>query len=102
MGIRGLSCIFPVPNIEKTAEYYVSKLGFRTVPYLECKETHTCLYRDDTEIILLQANTDSITPNRTLYGYGYDAYLYTENQELLEKEGGADEKLDKAEAARRK
>lgn len=25
-------------------------------------------------------------PNRTLYGYGYDAYLYTENQELLEKE----------------
>ena len=86
MGIRGLSCIFPVPNIEKTAEYYVSKLGFRAVPYLECKETHTCLYRDDTEIILLQANTDSITPNRTLYGYGYDAYLYTENQELLEKE----------------
>ena len=25
-------------------------------------------------------------PNRKLYGYGYDAYLYTENQELIEKE----------------
>ncbi len=24
--------------------------------------------------------------NRTLYGYGYDAYLYTGSQNLLEKE----------------
>ncbi|MBP1546894.1 MAG: glyoxalase, partial [Oscillospiraceae bacterium] len=33
-----------------------------------------------------QANTNNVLPNRTLYGYGYDAYLYTGNQELLEKE----------------
>ncbi|MBR4953807.1 MAG: glyoxalase, partial [Oscillospiraceae bacterium] len=45
-----------------------------------------CLYRDTVEIILLQANTDKVLPNRTLYGYGYDAYLYSDNQELLEKE----------------
>jgi len=37
------------------------------------------------EIILLQANTDRIQTNRELYGYGYDAYLYTDNQEKLEK-----------------
>ena len=86
MGIKGLSCIFPVPDIKKTAEFYVSKLGFRAVPYLECAEPHICLYRDDSEIILLQANTESITPNRTLYGYGFDAYLYTEDQAILEKE----------------
>lgn len=86
MRIRGLSCIFPVPEIQKTAEFYVSTLGFRAVPYLECKEPHICLYRDDAEIILLQAKTDSIMPNRMLYGYGYDAYLYVENQECLEKE----------------
>jgi catechol 2,3-dioxygenase-like lactoylglutathione lyase family enzyme len=86
MSLKGLSCIFPVPDIEKTAEYYVSKLGFRAVPYLECKEPHICLYREDAEIILLQANTASITPNRILYGYGYDAYLYTAAQESLEKE----------------
>lgn len=86
MSLRGLSCIFPVPDIKRTAEFYVSKLGFRAVGYLECKEPHICLYRDDVEIILLQSNTDKIQPNRTQYGYGYDAYLYTEHQEALAKE----------------
>ena len=85
MSLRGLSCIFPVPDMEKTAEFYTSKLGFRAVAYLECKEPHICLYRDDAEIILLKAAT-SVIPNRTLYGYGFDAYLYTAEQESLEKE----------------
>lgn len=86
MNIIGSSCIFPVPNIKKTSDFYVSKLDFRAVEYLECAEPHICLYKDNVEIILLQAiNTDKILPNRKLYGYGYDAYLYTENQELLEK-----------------
>lgn len=85
MSIRGLSCIFPVPDINATAEFYVRKLGFRAVEYLDCSEPHICLYRDDSEIILLQANS-SVTPNRILYGYGYDAYLYSGNQEELEKE----------------
>lgn len=86
MGIRGLSCIFPVPDIKKTAEYYVNKLGFRAVEYLDCKEPHICLYREGSTILLLQAYTDRVTPNRTLYGYGYDAYLYADNQEEMEKE----------------
>ena len=86
MSLRGLSCIFPVADIVKTTEFYELKLGFKAVRYMECSEPHICLYRDDAEIILLKANTDSVTPNRTLYGYGYDAYLYTANQELLEEE----------------
>ena len=86
MSIRGMSCIFSVPDIKRTAEYYVSKLGFRAVEYLDCKEPHICLYRDEVEIILLQANTNSVTPNRVLYGYGYDAYLYTDRQEALWRE----------------
>lgn len=61
MGIMGLSCIFPVPNIKKTAEFYVSKLEFSAVEYLECKEPHICLYKDSVEIILLQSNTDMAT-----------------------------------------
>ena len=85
MSIRGLSCIFPVLDIKKTTTFYKDKLGFRTVEYLDCKEPHICLYRDDCEIILLQASRD-VLPNRTLYGYGYDAYFYTDKQELLEKE----------------
>lgn len=86
MSLLGLSCIFPVFDIKKTAEFYVSKLGFRKVENLAGKEPHICLYRDNIEIILLQSNTDKVLPNRKLYGYGYDAYLYTENQEQLEKE----------------
>ena len=86
MSIKALSCIFPVPDINKTKEFYISKLGFRATEYLECKEPHVCLYKDDIEIILLKASTDKVFPNRILYGYGYDAYLYSDNQERLEKE----------------
>ena len=85
MHIKGLSCIFPVPDIEKTSKFYTSKLGFRAVDYLSVKEPHICLYRDDVEIILLKSNA-TVVPNRALYGYGYDAYFYVEEQEPLEKE----------------
>ena len=86
MNLRSLSCIFPVPDIKKTAVYYRDCLGFAAVEYLDCREPHICLYRDGTEILLLQANTDRVWPNRELYGYGYDAYLYTEYQEAMEEE----------------
>lgn len=86
MRMIGLSCIFPVPKIKETAEFYTSKLNFRAVEYLKCKEPHICLYKDDVEIILLQANVGEVLPNRKLYGYGYDAYLYTKDLVQLEKE----------------
>lgn len=89
MSLMGSSCIFPVPDIKKTAEYYASKLGFRAVEYLDCGEPHICLYKDRVEVILLRANTDKVTPNRELYGYGYDVYLYTNDQERLESEFAA-------------
>lgn len=86
MELTGLSCIFPVPDIRKTARFYTDRLGFRAVEYVECEEPHICLYRDKTEIILLKANTDRVFTNRELYGYGYDAYLYTSKMEELEKQ----------------
>lgn len=86
MELTGLSCIFPVPDILKTARFYTDSLGFRAVEYEECEEPHICLYRDKTEIILLKANTDRVFTNRELYGYGYDAYLYTSEMEELEKQ----------------
>ena len=61
-------------------------MNFRAVEYLNCKEPHICLYKDDVEIILLQANVGEVLPNRKLYGYGYDAYLYTKDMVQLEKE----------------
>lgn len=79
-------CVFPTPDIEKTARYYESRLGFRPVAYLDAKEPHICLYRDRTEIILTKTNGRKVMPNRELYGYGYGAYFITDNQERLQEE----------------
>jgi uncharacterized glyoxalase superfamily protein PhnB len=38
------------------------------------------------EIILTQAASDRVFPNRELYGYGYDAYIITDAQEALQAE----------------
>ncbi len=85
MKMLGLSCIFPCSDIRKTAEYYEQKLGFKAVEYLQSTEPHICIYKDDIEMILTQANGE-IKLNRLLYGYGYDAYIYVKNQyELQEK-----------------
>ena len=78
--------IFPTMDIVQTAAYYSQYLGFRTVAYLETEEPHICLYRDDTEIILTQSQGQRVLPNRELYGYGYDAYFITKQQEELEQE----------------
>lgn len=79
-------CVFPTPDIIRTAEFYEQKMGFKAVSYLNKKEPHICLYRDSTEIILTKTNGQKVNPNRHLYGYGYDAYFITKNQEELQRE----------------
>lgn len=79
-------CVFPVPDIEKTAEYYKTCLQFRPAFYLAAREPHVCLYRDRTEIILTMSNGQKVIPNRKLYGYGYDAYFITDDGALLQSE----------------
>ena len=79
-------CIFPTSDIVNTAKFYEQKLGFKAVNYLEAKEPHICLYRDATEIILTKSKGQQVIPNRELYGYGYDAYFITNNQEQLQNE----------------
>ncbi|MEH7456608.1 glyoxalase [Bacillus pseudomycoides] len=82
----GSHCIFPTPDIIKTANFYEQKMGFKAVQYMDVNEPHICLYRDTTEIILTKSNRQKVIPNRDLYGYGYDAYFITINQEELQKE----------------
>ncbi|GEN88580.1 VOC family protein [Oceanobacillus sojae] len=79
-------CIFPTKDIIKTANFYEQKLRFKAVHYLNVDEPHICLYRDTTEIILIKTNGQKAIPNRDLYGYGYDAYFITKNQEELQEE----------------
>ena len=81
--IYSVLVIFPTPDIERTSDFYVDVLGFRAVKYLNVKEPHICLYRDDTEIVLTKARTEKVYPNRELYGYGEDAYFITDKQEAL-------------------
>ncbi|GIP29378.1 hypothetical protein J23TS9_45080 [Paenibacillus sp. J23TS9] len=77
--------IFPTTDFYKTAKYY-EKLGFRSVYYLDSMEPHICLYRDRIEIVLTKSNQEYIVPNREMHGYGYDAYLITDNQEEMEND----------------
>lgn len=86
MKLTGLSPIFPTRDIRKIAEYYKTKLEFDIVESLQSEQPHVCMYKDNIEIILTQANKEEIKPNHILYGYGYDAYIYINNQlELQEK-----------------
>jgi catechol 2,3-dioxygenase-like lactoylglutathione lyase family enzyme len=78
--------VFPTPDIIRTAEFYEKVFGFRAVKFLDAKEPHICLYRDSTEIILTKSKGQAVIPNRELYGYGYDAYFITDNQEELQEE----------------
>lgn len=78
--------IFPTPNINRTADFYVQNLGFCSVAYINSDEPHICLYKDDIEIILTDSKSKQVIPNRKLYGYGYDAYVIIDNQEDLQKE----------------
>ena len=78
--------VFPTPKSGKTAEFYVQKLGFDAVEYLNAKEPHICLYKDDVEIILADSKGQKVIPNHELYGYGYDIYIIVNNQEELQKE----------------
>ena len=82
----GLSPIFPCNDIEETTDFYVNKLGFKAAKYLNVSEPHVCLYRDSIEIVLIKALFGGYKPNHVLYGYGFDAYFYTETQEKLEQE----------------
>ena len=79
-------CIFPTPDICRTAAFYHDKLGFRRVDYLDASEKHICLYRDSVEFILTQSNGQRVVPNRELYGYGADGYLIVREQQELQDE----------------
>ena len=63
MKIMNALNVFPVNDMNRTADFYVQKLGFRCVKYLDVAQPHVCLYRDAIEIILTRAEGEVI-PNR--------------------------------------
>lgn len=86
--VVGSHPVFPVTDSAATARFYVDVLGFRAVEYLDAAEPHVCLYRDDVEIILTVTDRP-VRPNRELYGYGFDAYFITADQDARQAEFAA-------------
>ncbi len=78
--------ILPVPDLERTAEYYTTYLHFRAVNYLNSLQPHICLYRDSVEIVLTKSKLKKIQPNRILHGYGYDGYFAGKDVKSLYEE----------------
>lgn len=68
-------------DIKKTAEYYKNYLGFRTEEHFDSSEQFAALYRDETEIIIVQAKFGEVLSNRCKFGAGYDVYLVPESIE---------------------
>jgi|GEM_PF-232539 len=78
--------IFPVPDLMRTAAFYEDKLGFRPIHDMHGKEPRIFLTRDDILIILVQSAVNKVFPNRELYQTTLDAYLLTEEPDLLQAE----------------
>lgn len=79
-------CVFPTPDMERTAEWYSRCLGFRAERYLNAAQPHICLYREGIEIILIDSHGAPVRTNRDLYGSGCDGYFITDAQTALERE----------------
>ena len=75
------AAIFIVKDVMKTAEFYKNILGFRVEEHFDNPEQFAALYRDDIELIIIQAKYGEIISNRSRYGAGYDVYFSPENIE---------------------
>jgi uncharacterized glyoxalase superfamily protein PhnB len=73
--------VFVAPDARRTAEYYRDILGFRVVEHFDKAEAFSALYRDEIEIVVVQARYGNVICNQERYGAGYDAYIDPENIE---------------------
>ena len=79
-------CVFPAPDIQRTALCCRDALGFRRVDHLDASEPHVCLYRDGAAFLLTDSRGRRVIPNRELTGYGGDAYVIVRDQQALQNE----------------
>lgn len=69
--------VFVSQDIQKTVQFYTEKLGFTSAQHYDKIDYFAALYRDDIEIIVVQAQKGAVASNRQRYGAGYDAYINT-------------------------
>ena len=73
--LANAAAVFVTPDVRRTADYYREVFGFSVVEHYDAEEAFAAIYRDDVEIILVQAEHGDFRPNRDLYGAGYDLYI---------------------------
>ena len=84
-------CVFPTPDVYKTAAFYHDKLGFQRVDYMDSQDKHVSLCRGSVELILTPSNGQNVVPNHELYGSGADAYIVVKDPQALHDEYAARE-----------
>ncbi len=100
MTTRLINCapVLATQNIKKTVEYYTKYLGFVAEEHFDSPEQFAALYRDETEIIIVQGKSGEIASNRCTFGVGYDVYLVPDTIEgvdtIFEELKGRGVKID--------
>jgi uncharacterized glyoxalase superfamily protein PhnB len=69
------AAVFATPDVRRTAGQYRDVFGFTVVEHYEAEEPFATIYRDDVEIILVQARHGDVESNAARYGAGFDVYL---------------------------
>lgn len=92
--ITGVAAFFLVADVVRAAEYYRDKLGFTIVGYFfEDPPVFAMVGRDDRIIMLSLMTGGRGGSNRNYKAEAIDAYLWTDDVEMLHAEfqrGGAD------------
>jgi predicted lactoylglutathione lyase len=76
--------VFLSQDIQKTVQFYIEKLGFKSAKHYDKVENFATLYRDKVEFIIVQAKHGEVVSNTLRYGAGYDAYIDTATPEGIE------------------
>jgi catechol 2,3-dioxygenase-like lactoylglutathione lyase family enzyme len=69
------AAVFVTPDVRRTAGYYREVFGFRVVEHYDAEEPFATIYRDDVELVLVQARHGEVESNAVRYGAGFDVYL---------------------------
>ena len=69
--------VFISQDIKRTVKFYMEKLGFKSARHYDKVENFATLYRDEIELVIVQAKKGEVAANARRYGAGYDAYIDT-------------------------
>lgn len=67
--------------MRRAASYYREVFSFTVVEHYDAEEAFAAIYRDDVEIVLVQAKRGEYQSNAVRYGAGFDIYLDPETVE---------------------